>query len=423
MSTRKKIVIVNRRYFPSSGPEAYLFNITPILESDNFEVIPFSVKRKWNVKTKYDKYFVNSPYGLDTLYYSEAKLNLFRKLKLFCNAIYSFEAKTKMEQLIKTEKPDIVYLFSIVNDISPSIIHACKKHNIPVIVRLSDYYLLCASYIFLRNNEFCKLCLTKNHLHGLKNLCVKDEFLPTLTRTLSLMTHNMIKIYDYVDAYICTCSFMKRVMIEGGFPEHKLHIINSFVNSKKYEPNYKNGDYILYFGRISPEKGLDYLLKAKAKMKHTIPLHIIGDASDTEYIKSLKNYVLNNNMTDVTFSGFKKPDELKKFIGEAKFVVIPSICADNSPVSAIESMAIGKPLIGSDMGGITDQITKETGFLVPPKDVNLLAEKMDFLVENDEIVDKMSRNARINFEENFSEKQHYTKLKKIIKTCMEGAKK
>jgi len=421
MSKRKKIVIVNRRYFPSSGPETYLFNIIPVLEADNFEVIPFSVKRKWNIKTKYEKYFVDSPYGLDTLYYSEAKLNLFSKFKIFCNAIYSFEAKSKMEQLIKNEKPDLVYLFGIVNDISPSIIHACKKYHVPVMVRLSDYYLLCANYLFLRKNEFCKLCLTKNHLHGLKNLCVKNEFLPTLTRTLSLIIHNMMKIYDYVDSYICTCSFMKRIMIEGGFPEHKLHIINSFVDSESYKPNYKNGDYILYFGRISPEKGIEYLLKAKAKMKHKIPLYIVGETSDTEYMNSLKNYVINNNVPDVKFTGFKKTEELKKIIGEAKFVVIPSICADNSPVSALEAMASGKPIIGSDIGGITDQITKDTGFLVSPKDENQLAEKMDILSENDKMVDKMGRNARINFEENFSEKQHYSKLKRVIKKSLEDA--
>lgn len=420
MSPKKKIVIVNRRYFSSSGPESYLFNITPILEADNFEVIPFSVKRKWNLKTKYEKYFVNSPYGDDTLYYSEAKLNLFRKIKIFCNAIYSFEAKTKMEQLIKNEKPDLVYLFGIVNDISPSIIHACKKYNIPVIVRLSDYYLLCANYSFLKNNEFCKLCLTKNHLQGLKNLCVKGEFLPTLTRTLSLMIHNMIKIYDHVDSYICTCSFMKKVMVEGGFPEEKLHVVNSFVNSNEYKPNYKNGEYILYFGRISPEKGIEYILKAKEKMRHTIPLYIVGAPNNTEYMNSLKNYITDNSLTDVIFTGFKESDELKKIIGEAKFVMIPSIWADNSPISAIEAMASGKPIIGSDIGGITDQITKETGFLVPPKDINLLAEKMDILSENDAMVDKMGRNARLNFEENFSETQHYSKLKKIIEKCMEG---
>ncbi len=420
MSTRKKIVIVNRRYFPSSGPETYLFNITPILESDGFEVIPFSVKRKWNLETTYDKYFVTPPYGLDTLYYSEAKLSLFEKLKLFRNAVYSFEAKTKMEQLIKNEKPDLVYLFGIVNDISPSIIDACKKHNVPVILRLSDYYLLCASYIFLRNNEFCKLCLTKNHLQGLKNLCVKGKFLPTLTRTFSLIVHNSIKIYDHVNSYICTCSFMKKIMIEGGFPEEKLHIVNSFVNSNDYKPNYNTGKYILYFGRISPEKGMDYLLRAKRKMNNKLPLYIVGEPSDTEYIGSLRNYLAEKKITDVIFLGFKKADELKKIIGEAKFVMIPSICADNSPISALESMAMGKPIIGSDIGGISDQITKDTGFLVPPKDTDMLAEKMDILAQNDELVDKMGKNARLNFEENFSEEQHYSKLKKIIEKAIEG---
>ncbi len=415
MNMKKNIVIVNRRYFIGHGPEKYLFNIKRELEADGNSVIPFAVRRKMNVSSEFSKYFVQPPYGEDVLYFKEANVGLLRKIKILANCVYSFEAKSKLKKLLRDHKVDLVYVLGIVNEISPSIIDACKSLNIPVVMRLSDYNIICGNYYLMRDNALCKLCVTKSPYQCTKHRCVKNQFVPSFARSLSLFVHNLMGIYNYVDAFVCPSSFMKSSMEQAGFPADKLHRINSFLDSQAYTACYENDGYILYVGRISKEKGVDYLLKAQARMEAKIPIHIVGDYSDENYFNALKDYIKDHNIDNIKFIGFKSGDELKELVMKSKFVVAPSIWPDNSPMSVLEAMAMGKPVVGSAMGGIADQIqNNKTGFLVPPCDDRALAEKIEFLWNDDTLVENMGKNARKRFEQEFSAKQHYSKLQAIF---------
>ncbi len=418
----KKIIITNRRYFQSFGPTRYMMNIKPMLEADNIEVIPFSVKRNKNFDTKYEKYFVNAPYGEDILYFNNAKINALQKLKIFSNCIYSFEAKSKITQLLKETKPDLVYLLTIVNDISPSVIDACKKLNIPVVMRLSDYFMICGNYHMMNNNQLCNLC-GKNPLNCIKNRCVKNSFFPSLTRSLSIIIHNMLKIYDYIDAFICPCTFMKNALVNAGYPEKKIFKLNSFISSEDYKACYDNKNYVLYFGRLSPEKGVIYLIEAKKYITEKIPLYIVGDSNNQDYVNHLHDKIKKLNLTDIYFLGRKQGDELKSIIAGSKFTIIPSIWPDNSPMSALESMACAKPVIASRIGGLPEQIIdNETGFLVPEKSPKILAEKIEYLWKNNNLIKKMGLSARKHIEKNFSPDNHYKELIKIFNKCIKKHK-
>lgn len=413
-----KIIIVHNRYFVSGSPEKDMFIITHMLERDGITVIPFSVKRVWNLKSKYEKYFITPIYGENTLYFNDAvNLTPFQKLKIFANCIYSFEAKSKMAQLLDNEEVDLVYILGIMNDISPSIIDTCKKRNIPVVIRLLDYNLMCGNYVFLRKNNICKLCITRGPFQCTKYRCVKNKFLPSIARSAAMFVHNFLKIYDYVDAFICPCNFLKDALLEAGYPAHKLYRINNFISPKDYTPYYENDGYALYMGRISYEKGLEYLLQAKKYLSSSIPLYIAGKTNDQTYLSSLENYISENKITDVKFLGFKTGKDLEAVIKKSKFIVVPSIWPDNSPVSSLEAMAFGKPLIASDIGGISDQIQdNQTGFLVPPKDPKAIAEKMEILWNNDSLVQEMGKKARLYVEKSFSSEEHYAKLTAIFNT-------
>ncbi len=414
-----KIVIVNRWYFKAFGPTIYLFNISKMLEADGCEVIPFSVNRLMNNPTPYSKYFVDPPYDEAILFFNDAKISTWQKLKVFANCIYSFQAKVKMERLLDDEKVDLVYLLAITNDISPSIISACKKRNIPVVMRLSDFYLVCGNYHFMRDNKLCTLCVDKNVMQCVKYKCVKNSLLPSATRAIAMTIHNIIKIYDYVDAFICPCMFMKEALVKAGFPEDKLHHVNSFIDTSIVQPKYESGDYVLYFGRFSPEKGIDYLLTAISTLPRSIKLRLVGSSNDNPYFEVLRAMVVDYDLRLVEFCDREDGDELMKMIQGSRFVVVPSVCADNSPLSVIESMACGKPVIGSDIGGISEQIIHgKTGYLVPPADTQVLAERIAELWNNQTLVENMGKNARIHVEKNFSADQHFGKLKSIFTDCI-----
>ena len=414
------IVIANRRFFPYSGPERYMFSIINTLQQDGCTVIPFSVKRTQNIPTEYSRYFVNPPYGENIVHYRDANPSLRQKMRVFANCIYSLEAKKNMLRLLSENKVDLVYILQIDNDISPSIIHACRKHSVPVVMRLSAFSLICGSYYCMRDKEFCTLCVTKNPLQCTKYKCIRKDFLPSFARSISMVVHNFLRIYDYVDAFICPSDFLRRTFIQAGFPEKKFYQVNSFVNPDDYQPNYTHSGYALYFGRISWEKGINYLVRAQKMLgEGTYPLYIVGEADDPAYLENIKTIVETESIPNITFLGYKSGNELKEIVRNSRFIVAPSVYHDNSPMTVTESLAFGKPVVGSDLGGIADQIAEGCGFKVPSKDAKSLSEKMKVLWENDALVAEYGRNARNHFEKHYSPQQHYSQLKHIFMKCVQ----
>ncbi|MBI4847209.1 MAG: glycosyltransferase family 4 protein [Nitrospirae bacterium] len=410
-----KIVIVNRRYFESTGPERYFFGITERLEKDAHQVIPFAVRFKMNKKTPYERYFVSPIADEETLYYRDYKdkLNFIQKLRVASNAIYSFEAKKKIGQLIDDHGVDLVFLVGIANSISPSVIHAAKKRNIPVVMRVSDFFMFCAENTFLRDRKVCRECEIYGYTRAFKYKCLHNSLSVVGVRVLSMYIHRWLKVYDKVDAFITPSLCMREAFLKAGFPEEKLFHIPNFINVDNLAPKYENAGYMLYFGRIDMDKGVINLIKAYEKGGFHVPLLIAGASSDGED-KRLMEYVMENGIKNITFLGFKGRDELVPLIRDAMFTVVPSIVLDNNPQSVVESMACGKPVIGSDIGGISEQITSESGVLVPPGDIDAIREAIALLLSNPQKVIDMGRQARKRVEKEYSLENHYNKLISIF---------
>ena len=145
-----KILFANKYFFIKGGAEVSFFATAKLLEDRGHKVIFFSMQHPRNISSEFARYFVsNVDYEKDGL-----KIGLDASLRL----LYSFEAKNKIKELIKREKPDIAHLNNIYHQISPSILHPLKKHNIPTIMSLRDSKLVCASYLMLSNGKVCEAC-------------------------------------------------------------------------------------------------------------------------------------------------------------------------------------------------------------------------------------------------------------------------
>lgn len=301
-----KILIANYRYFISGGPEIYMFNIKKILENHHHEVIPFSVKYKMNVKTDYDKYFIEPIGGEDKVYFSEYKMSPKLIAQLIGRSFYSFEAKKAFFKEIVNENIDAVYILHHVNKISPSIISAAKKANKKVIVRLSDFFLICPRFDFLRDGDICEECIRGSLCNALKNKCVQNSFPATAIRIASMYFHRLIKIYDKVDYFVTPSKILKDKLIQFGFDKNKIVHIPTFIDSSNIKPSYENKNYILYFGRVSKEKGVEYLVRAfKSITDNDVKLYIVGPSNDGE-IDNVKKIVEEEKIKNVVFFGKKE---------------------------------------------------------------------------------------------------------------------
>jgi glycosyltransferase involved in cell wall biosynthesis len=403
-----KILIVNYRYFVSGGPEKYMFNIKKILEEKGHEVSFFSVKSNKNEKTKYEKYFVNAIGGNDAVYYDELRKTPKVIWQLLNRSIYSNEVKKALKKEIKEVNPDIVYIIHFVNKLSPSVISAAKEMNKPVVLRLSDYFLLCPRFDFLYNKKVCEDCLKCGYRTCIKRKCVKNSKFASIIRVFSMKIHKIIHIYDKIDAFVTPSNFLRKKLVENGYDGDKINCIPTFTNNEFKNENNKLGEYGLYFGRISEEKGVETLVKAYKEIPN-YKLKIMGDDTTDEAIR-LKEYINKNNMKNIEFLGFKKGEELDDIIDNARFTIIPSIWYDNLPNTALESFIHSKPVIASNIGSLPELVKdKYNGYLFEPGNEKSLVEKIK-LLDNDDLLLEMGKNSFSQLKDKFSTEKHYESL-------------
>lgn len=416
-----KILIVNYRYFISGGPEKYMFNIKKMLEDNGHEVSFFSVKSNKNEETKYSKYFVDAIGGNDAVYYDELKKTPKVIMQLLSRSIYSNEVKKALKMEIKEINPDIIYIIHFVNKLSPSVIDVAKEMGKPVVLRLSDYFMLCPRFDFLYNKKVCEDCLKNGYRTCIKRRCVKNSKFASIVRVISMKIHKRMHIYDKIDAFVTPSNFLKNKLIENGYSKEKIYCIPTFTTSESIKESSKVGEYGLYFGRVAEEKGVETVVKAYKELPE-YELKIMGDDT-TEEAERLKNYIKDNNIKNVEFLGLKKGKELDDVIENAKFTVIPSIWYDNLPNTALESFIHSKPVIASNIGSLPELVIDGyNGYLFEPGNEKELVEKIRMLESNNEMILKMGKNSLEQLKNKFSKEGHYKKLMKLFERILEETK-
>ncbi|MBR5597738.1 MAG: glycosyltransferase [Lachnospiraceae bacterium] len=406
-----RILLVNYRYFVSGGPERYMFNIKKVLEEKGHEVIPFSIHSNKNVLTEYSKYFVEPIGSRDATYFEECKKTPKVIWQMLSRSIYSLEVKKAIQREIKEVNPDLVYIIHFVNKLSPSVIRGAKQMGLPVVLRLSDYFLLCPRFDFLYNKKICEECLTKGYGQCIKKRCVKNSLFASMVRVLSMKIHNWMDIYRDVDMFITPSEFLKKKLIDNGFDKEKITCIPTFTEVTKSIIEPSVGEYGLYFGRITEEKGVETVVKAYEMLpEHKVK--IMGDDTTEEAIK-LKDHCAEKNLSNIEFVGFKQGEELEEIIRNSRFVLIPSIWYDNLPNTALEAFRNGKPVIASNIGSLPELVIDSyNGYLFTAGNVQELVAAIVRLNDEKQVL-KMGGNSLEQLKTRFSVNKHYVELMNI----------
>lgn len=412
-----KILLVNYRYFISGGPEKYMFNIKKMLEENGHEVIPFSIHSNKNVETEYSKYFVEPIGSRDATYFEECKKTPRVIWQMLSRSIYSVEVEKAIRKEIEDVEPDLVYIIHFVNKLSPSVIRGAKKMGKPVVLRLSDYFMLCPRFDFMYEKKPCEDCLHKGYRTCIRRRCVKGSLFASLVRVLSMKIHALLNIYKDVDAFITPSEFLKNKLVENGFDQKKINCIPTFTASKSEVGEPRIGDYGLYFGRITEEKGVETVVRAFEKLPdHQVK--IMGDDT-TEEARRLIQYVKENNINNIAFLGFKSGVELEEIIKGSRYTLIPSIWYDNLPNTALESFQYSKPVIASNIGSLPELVLDGVnGYLFEAGNAEDLRAKV-LQLSDDSLVARMGAASRARLEDRFAPKTHYDALIKVFESAMQ----
>ena len=405
MKKKLKILKIDKYYFIKGGAERYYFELKKILESYGHEIIPFSMQHSENFQTEYEQYFV------DNIEFNQASAikKLINAPKILERIVYSFHAKSRLEKLINKVKPDIAHLHMIDHQLSPSILHTLKKHNIPVIQTVHQYKIACPNYKFYNptKGQICEKCVNGNFLHPIIERCHKNSIFASSLLTLEAYVHKMLNIYNNIDLFHVPSAFMGKKLIESGINEDKVFKLYYTINLDDYPYHPQYDDYFIYYGRLSHEKGILTLLKAAANFPKS-KLLIIGDGPQRN---ELEKFAAKNDLKHVQFLGNKSKDELKSLVSRSKFVVVPSEWYDNSPLVIYESFSMGKPVIGAKLGGIAELVDHDcNGLHFEAGNVSELCDKISYLSDNPNLIDQFSKEARLKAEREFSPQPHYEKM-------------
>lgn len=420
-----KILLVNYRYFVSGGPERYMFGVQEIMEKAGHEIIPFSVRYSNNVSTPWGTYFVSPIAGADEVTFKEHTWRV-KSFKLaLSRAFYSGEVYQSVKELIKVARPDLAFVLHYLRKLSPSVLVAVKEAGLPLIVRLSDFAMLCPGAHFLRDNEVCELCKDGKLWPSIRYRCVQGSIGASVFNALATMYHRYKGYFELIDAFITPTVFMKDKMIEGGWPENKIQHIPTFANLDQFKPHVgRKQEIISYTGRIDQTKGLDVLINAfrviqsNGEYKDLI-LMIAGDDKTVE-ARKLKTDINEKKIRNINFTGQLDEQGVAKLLSNSLVSVVPSLWFENMPNAALESLACGTPVIASNLGSFPE-IFKEgdIGVLFKVGDAKDLADKMISLLSNPKKLEIMSKQARRVAEREHNSELHYQRLMNVFDKVMQ----
>ncbi|MBR4241623.1 MAG: glycosyltransferase [Eubacterium sp.] len=390
-----KILIVNKFLYPNGGSETYIFRLGEYLKSVGHEVQYFGMEHEGRcVSNNLELYTGNMDF------HGGSKL---KQLTYPLKTIYSKEAKKKISAVLRDFQPDVVHINNFNYQLTPSIIYAANDYrkkfnpNLKIIYTAHDYQLLCPNHMFFdMNGEICEKCINGDFKNCTKNNCIHSSKAKSIIGTTEATLYKRLKTYKYIDKIICPSNFMKEKMDANPLFRDKTVAIHNFIDELDV-PKCEKQDYVLYFGRFSKEKGVNLLLEAKDIN------FICAGKGDLE--KEL------SNAPNITNLGFKSGYELRELIAKAKCSVYPSIWYENCPYSVMESIMLGTPVIGANLGGLPELIEDgKTGLLFESGNVDELRKAIEKM-QDDSFADRLHRNC---LKKSFiSIEQYYEELIKI----------
>jgi len=417
-----RILLTNYRYFVSGGPERYMFNVTDALTARGHEVIPFSVRYTRNRPTPYSMYFVKPLGSEDEVFFREQRFTPPTLWRSISRLFYAVDVEKAVTHVAAEYQPQIAYVLHYLRKLSPSLLVGLKKAGLPIVVRLSDYAMLCSQAHCLRNGVPCELCVRGNLWPSIRYRCVQSSLAASVLNALATWYHRFRHYFDLIDVFVTTNQFMYRMMVSAGFPERRLQCIPTFVDGETFRPNpgFAKDDYIVYAGRLEAIKGIHILLDALALLRRTRPalsLHVKAAGSgDERYSVLLKQNVQRAGLQDmVEFVDELNANELSNLLSKAQLFVVPSLWYENLPNVILESYACGTPVLASDLGSLTECVEDgETGYLFRPGDAGSLAERLEYCLDHPQQVACMAQKARQVAEEVYSPPRHVAMLEELF---------
>ena len=391
-----RLLNINNYHYRRGGSDVVYLDHAALMDEQGWHNAFMSMNHPKNFNTQWSKYFIDEiEFGQD--------YSIIQKIVMASKVVYSFEAQKKLKCLLNDFPIDLAHLHCIYHHLSPAIISTLHDAGIPVVMTAHDLKIACPAYKMLNDTGVCEQCKDGHLFNVVRHRCVAGSLAASAIVMAETSLHRALNTYQgKLDKVVVPSRFFLNKFIEWGWPENKFSYIPNYVDTSIFLPSTDIGNYFLYFGRLAPEKGIATLMRAAKLAK--VKLKIAGTGPIESSLHALRDELAG----DIEFLGYRSGEELHALIREARAVVLPSEWYENAPMSVLESFALGKPVVGADIGGIPEMVINgETGWTFESrntKDLAMLLSRLKVMPSGQ--IAKVGRTARNHVACNFNRESY-----------------
>lgn len=413
-----RVLQINKFFFEKGGSERYFFSLSKALEERGHEVLHFSMQHPENQPSQWAKYFVGQ-----RDYHESTSLP--RRLSAGLSFVRSGEARANITRLIADARPDVAHLHNIYHQLTPSIIEALARAGVPSVMTLHDYKLVCPKYSLYDGSQYCYRCKGGHFYRAALARCEGGSFGRSALLAIEAYWQRATHAYDAVRFMLAPSRFMRTTLVDANYGEERVVYIRSFVTGSEVAESdaFLESEvarqlptkYVLYFGRLSEEKGLATLLDAISRVEDA-KLVICGEGPLRADLEALARERAVGDR--VLFLGFVDKPFLNSIVRRARMVVMPSEWPENAPFTVIEAMALGVPVIVSRMGGLPELAERAEGLQFDAGDAAALATAIESLWADDSRVARIAEKSREAVRTDFDRESHLEALESIYRRAV-----
>jgi glycosyltransferase involved in cell wall biosynthesis len=342
------------------------------------------------------------------------------EISLASKTLWNGNAHRAICQKIEKHGIDVVHAHNTFPLISPAVYYAARAAKVPVVQTLHNYRLLCPAATFFRDGALCEDCLGRAFpWPALAHHCYRDSLPASGMTALLISAHRAARTWNTkVNSYIALSNFSRDKFVQGGLPRKRITVKPNFVMD---DPGIGSGNgtgdeqpYVLFAGRLAREKGLHTLLKAWAKLTIPVTLKIAGDGPLRADVESLAQTTRN-----VQYLGYCARPRVYELMRNAALLVFPSEWYEASPLSVMESMACGTPVLAADHGSLTEMIVpNQSGWLFPAGNAEALVRSLENLFLHEDLLRDSRFSTRQYYDAHFAPGPNYDSLMAIYSSVL-----
>lgn len=328
-------------------------------------------------------------------------------------AIWNASIYRELRQWFREQRPSVAHFHNILFVLSPSAYQAAYDEGVAVVQTLHNYRLICPGGQLLRNQCPCELCVGKPlPVWGIYYGCYKNR-LATIGTTLHILRQRPLWQYA-VQSFIALTEFSRQKFIQGGLPVDKIVVKPNFVAPDPGEGAH-TGNYVLFVGRLSKEKGIEVMLQAWAELPSSIPLKIVGNGPLAERVQQVTAC-----HPHIEWLGHQPREKVLQLMQDARLLVFPSVCYENMSVSLVEAMATGLPAVASGHGSMASMIQHgQTGWLFEPGNPEALRRQVQEVWDSPAVLRQVGQSARMEYLQKYTPERNYEQLISIYERAIE----